>query len=394
LYKIPLIKSAFYKENETLEKLSSFIHDLCFKDKKQLSMGELCKQFELKFAEWQKRKYAVLVNSGASANLLLLQSLKNLGFLKQGNNIGFSALTWATNVMPIIQMGFNPIPIDCESSTLNIDIWDLKEKIKDIDCLFITNALGLCSDLLKIKHLCSQNNVLLLEDNAESQGTEFQDIKLGNFGLASTFSFFVGHIMSTIEGGMICTDNEELYNSLLMTRANGWDRNLLKSYQNRLRNQNKINNFQAKYTFYDLAFNVRPTEITGFLGLEQLKYIDEIIDKRQDNFNHFMMIYLENNNFIPIDNLIELNKIASFAFPVICRNNKLRNKYLQIFEKVEIETRPMIAGDITQQPFWKKYIKQEYNLEGVKFLDKCSFYIGNNPYLTQEDMNIIMECIR
>ncbi len=398
MYEIPLIKDAFINQEDTKQDLAYFILNT---DK--FSMDKNCRDFEKEFSKYQKRKFSVLINSGASANLCLLQALKNLGRLKENDNIAFSGLTWSTNVMPIIQLEFNPIPIDCKKETLNIDEDDFKIKIKKykLKCLFITNALGFTSELYQIRDICKRNNIILLEDNCESLGTELYDIdswglidvkKAGNFGLASTFSFFVAHHLSTIEGGMICTDDEELYEMLLMVRSNGWDRD--SSVEIRVNNKVKYNidHFKDKYTFYDLGFNIRPTEITGRLGIIQLKYLEEIINKREKNYFEFEKAIINNNDLITL-NRTYIKKLSSFALPIVCHTEELRNKYFKRFKDANIEIRPMIAGNITQQPFWKKYIKKNYKLQGVEFLDKCSFYCGNYPQMTSDELDIIIECI-
>src|SRR3989338_7190084 len=258
---IKLMKSTFYKEEETKQKLCEFILKA-----NKLSMGEKCREFEIAFSKYQGRRFAVLVNSGSSANLALIYSLLKLGKINPGDNVGVSALTWSTNVSPLLQLGLNPVPIDVSLNTLNVSSGNLLEtlKTKELKALFITNALGFCGDLDKIVKICEEKNIILLEDNCESLGSVAYGKKLGNFGLASTFSSFVGHHLSTIEGGMVCTDDEKLYEMLLMVRAHGWDRNLYTKSQKQLRKKEKCDDFYAKYTFYDLAYNARPTEISGF----------------------------------------------------------------------------------------------------------------------------------
>ena len=161
-YKIPLMKNVFLKEGETKKALARFITTA---DK--LSMGEKCFEFEKKFARWQGAKHAILLNSGSSANLAIIQALKNLGKLKNGDAVGFSALTWSTNVMPIIQMGLRPIIIDCEPATLNVMSRHLESKIKKtpLRAFFVTNALGFVGDLDRVRSVCLKNKIILLEDN-------------------------------------------------------------------------------------------------------------------------------------------------------------------------------------------------------------------------------------
>ena len=387
---IPLMKNAFLNEYETKKALSEFILKA---DK--LSMGEKCLEFERKFAIEQGRKDAVLFNSGGSANLALFQSLKNLDKIQEDCYLGFSAITWATNVMPIIQLGFSPVAVDCNPSTLNIMSSNLLECIKEypLKVLFITNALGFAGDLDNIKEICDRKGILLLEDNCESLGTELNTDKAGNFGLASTFSFFVAHHMSTIEGGMVCTDDEELAEMMRMVRANGWDRNINAIKQAKWRNRYGVTSeFDAKYTFYDLGFNMRPTEITGFLGLEQLKYLKENIKKRETNYFHFEDIISNNSDFISFSRE-HIKFLSSFALPIVCKTPILRDKYLAQFSGAGIEIRPMIAGNIQEQPFYKKYVTNIRNVPGADFIQDNGFYCGNYPELSETDIETICSCL-
>jgi len=196
---IPLMRNAFSHETETREALADFVLTT-----HQFSMGEQCLRFERQFASKQGRREAVLFNSGGGANFCLLQALKNLGRLCSGDSIGFSSLTWSTNVSPILALGLAPVPVDINPSTLNSMSADLDRcrLSKGLRAFFLTNALGFSGDLDRIRAMCADRGILLLEDNCESLGAELLTGKTGNFGLASTFSSFVGHHMSTCEGGM------------------------------------------------------------------------------------------------------------------------------------------------------------------------------------------------
>ncbi len=388
---IPLIKNTFINEEMTKKALVNFIENTSI-----LSMNTKCKEFELAFSKYQGCKESVLFNSGGSANLAILQSLKNTKKLVNFDKIGFSALTWSTNVMPIIQMGFEPVPIDCDPKTLNVMSYNLKERLKTkkIKAFFITNALGFTGDLEVIKDICLENNILLFEDNCESLGTELLNGKAGNYGIASSFSFYVAHHMSTIEGGMVCSNDDELLEMLKIVRANGWDRNLNYHQQTKFRNKyNIISEFEAKYTFYDLAYNLRPTEITGFLGLYQLQFLNEIIKKREDNFKKLEAILNKNDDFIKYKHS-HIMRISNFAFPVLCKTLDLKNKYISRFVDSRVEIRPIIAGNIQKQPFYKKYIEEDYNLPGADFIHDCGFYFGNYPELTNNDLEILSNCLK
>ena len=387
---IKLIKSTFYHESTTKRKVADFILR-----SKVLSMDFECSKFEQNFAKKQKRKYSLFVSSGSMANLVLLQSLLNLGRIKKGDNVGVSAITWATNVMPIIQLGLNPIVLDCELKNLNISSKILKQTLNrfKLKVLFITNALGFCADLDVIQKMCKKNKIILLEDNCESLGTKLKNKLLGNFGLASTFSSFVGHHFSTIEGGLICTDDKKLFEMMTMVREHGWDRKLPTDIQKKIRKQNKVNDFFARYTFYDLAYNARPTEIQGFIGNLQLQYWNEIVKRREKNFFKLLDVIKSNPDILALE-VDHLSLVSNFAVPVICKNKILFNKYLKKFQEANVEVRPIVAGDITQQPFFKKYIKKRYACPQASFINAHGFYFGNNPEMSRKDVNFLCKIIQ
>ena len=383
------MRNTFYNEERVKQNLSKFIIESSV-----LSMNERCTEFELKFSEYQKTGFSTLFNSGGSANLALLQALKNLGKLKLGAKIGFSALTWSTNVMPIIQMGFEPVPIDIDFSTLNVMAHNLKERLFDLklDAFFATNVLGFLGDLNKIAELCNENNILLIEDNCESLGAELPEGKSGNFGIGSTFSFYVAHHMSTIEGGIACSNDEELTEMLRIVRANGWDRNLTIEQQSKWRSKYSVDEFFSKYSFYDLGYNLRPTEITGFIGLEQLKYLEEIIEIKTRNFKFLNQSIKANSDLYELV-YTHMSRISPFAIPIICKSKEIRNEYVNRFIDYKIDIRPMIAGNMQNQPFYSKYVSSFYELPNTNLVSNQGFYAGNYPELTKEELTLFAKCL-
>lgn len=383
---IKLIKSTFYKEKETKKKLCDFILKT-----EQMSIGPQVDKFEKNFSTWQGRKYSVMFNSGSSANLALIQVLINLGKIKPGDSVGFSAVTWATNVMPLITMNLKPVPVDIELNTLNISLERVKEAYKKnkFKCLFVTNLLGFSGDMKEIEDFCKKNKITLIEDNCESLGTEYKGKKLGNFGLASTFSFYVGHHMSTIEGGMVCTDDKEIDTMLRIVRSHGWDRHLTKAEQEKLRTRFKVDEFYGKYTFYDIGYNLRPTEIQGFLGADQLKYLNKIVNKRESNYKKLSKIF-SNDDFIKID-ISKLTKNSNFAFPLICKTKEKRNEYMEKAQKAGIEIRPIVAGSINNQAFFAKYVAEKFSLKNAELVHEQGFYFGNNPDLTDKEIKLLVK---
>jgi CDP-6-deoxy-D-xylo-4-hexulose-3-dehydrase len=390
LKEIKLIKSTFYNEAQSKAELVEFITQAPI-----LSFAQECQKFERNFSTYQGRDHSVFVNSGSSANLAIIQALLNLGRLKKGDKVGFSTLTWSTNVMPLIQLGLQPIPIDVELDTLNVSSVQLKKVLKkhDLKMVFITNLLGFCDDIDAIAEVCQERKILFVEDNCESLGTVYQGKKLGNFGLASTFSFYVGHHKSTIEGGMVCTDDEELATQLRLVRAHGWDRNLSEQHQAKIRSRFNVNSsFYSRYTFYELGYNLRPTEIAGFLGNQQLQYIDDIVKKRQENFLYLApKIYSQTGRFFPI-RYDHLDFVSNFAVPVICRSAEIRDQLVTACAG-KIEIRPVVGGDMTQQPFFSKYVAGDWANQKTtaRLIHEQGLYFGNNPELTQEELDLIVQ---
>lgn len=389
--KIPLMRKAFLNEVETKKALAEFILQA-----DRLSMDVECGKFEKKFAEYQECKHAILFNSGGSANLAMLQALKNLGKLKDGDKIGFSALTWSTNTMPIIQMNMIPVVIDVTPDVINTTSEDLLDRLKttDLQALFITNILGFTGDIQRIKEICEERNIILIEDNCESLGTQLPEGRTGNFGIGASFSFFVAHHMSTIEGGMVCTSDDEYAEMLRIVRANGWDRNLNPEQQQKWRSEFGIQSeFEAKYTFYDLGFNFRPTEITGFLGQYQMQFLEKNIQSREQNYLRIEKVVQENPDFVLL-NHSHINVLSTFAFPFVCKTPELRAHYIQKFIDAGVEIRPMIAGNMQSQPFYKKYVTEIYDMPGADMMHNNGFYCGNYPELLEEDLVVFEDLLR
>lgn len=390
---IRLTKSTFYREPETKEILLRFISEA-----KQLSFGPECLKFEKAFAAWQGSKDAMFVNSGSSANLALFQALINLGRLKAGDKVGFSAVTWSTNVMPLIQLGLVPVPLDISLETLNVTSTEVERAINEhgLKAVFITNLLGFSHDLTRIKEICKKNNVLLYEDNCEGLGSVEQGVKFGNFGQASTFSFFVGHHLSTIEGGMIATNDEELAEAIRITRAHGWDRHLSPEQQQRLREKYNKDNFYNLYTFYDLGYNFRPTEINAVIGIATLPYADEITEKRIKIYASLAAVMKERPDaYRPLRN-DHLDKHSAFAFPVLCTTGEIKNKLIAACKDI-IEIRPIVGGDMALQPFFKKYFPNAdklYPAPNAAHVHNFGLYLPIHAEMDDADIETISKVLR
>lgn len=353
----------------------------------KLTKGDLTVEFEKKWSEWLGVKHSIFVNSGSSANLAAVYSLMLSNKLKN-KKIVVPAVSWVTTVTPSIQFGLEPIMCDCDKDNLGLDIEHLKRIIIDEDpaAIILVHVLGFPNYMDEIVSLCKENDILLIEDTCESLGTEYDNKKLGCFGDLSTFSFYFGHHISTIEGGMICTNDDDLYHILLSIRSHGWDRDLPVDIQSGLREKYNVDDFRALYTFYYPGFNLRSTDLQAFLGLGQMNKIDMIVKNRNNNY----LRYMENidNKFWNI-NPPKGSYISNFNFPIITKNIKKLTEQLLLNN---IECRPLICGSINEHPFWyQRYGKTD--LPNAKMVHEYGLYVPNNHQMTSEELDRVIKII-
>ena len=378
-YKIPLIRDTIdYKD---VEKLIEWL-----KNNPQLTKGPETIKFEKNWSTWNDTKYSTFVNSGSSANFIAYYALIVSGRMKNKKVI-VPAVSWATTVAPAIQLGLEPIMCDCNLDDLGLDVVHLKQLIQEHDpALVVTvNVLGFANNYETINKLCKDNKCLLLEDSCESIGTVYNGKKTGNFGDISTFSFYFGHHMSTIEGGMVCTNDLELHELIVALRSHGWDRDLSEETKNKLRKENNVSDFKALYTFYYPGFNFRATDLQAFIGNLQLNKIDEIVKKRKNNFD----IY---NKYIKKAWILEKEKqslVSNFAYPII--TEEIDELVKQLLNN-GVETRPLICGSMGKQPFWIKFCG-ETNLKNANHINKYGIYLPNNPNMSEEDIKYIANIV-
>lgn len=354
----------------------------------RFTMGPVTEEFEKKFADYIGTKYCVMVNSGSSANLLAVASLKHY-IPNHYHFVVVPALSWATTISPYMQLGeFTTILCDCNMDNLGLDINHLKQLIDQYHPTIIqtVNVLGFPNDYEEIKQLCNENQITLIEDSCETLGSTYNKIKCGNFGLMSTFSFFYGHIISTIEGGMICTSDADLNILLRMLRAHGWTRNIDEITQRNYREKYDVSKFQEFYNFYYPAFNIRPMEIQSFLGLKQLEKIDNIIEKRTKNYE----LYDSNLTNVKWKPKFDKNCV-NFAYPLLVEN---RDRIIESLTKNNIECRPIICGSINQQPFYKEWkYKKDTETPNADRIHKYGLYVPNHPLLKEDDILRICDII-
>ena len=377
---INLVKDTI--DSEDIKKLISWLET-----NPRLTKGQLNVQFEKEWSEWLGKKYSVFVNSGSSANLAALYSLLLSGKLRN-NKIIVPAVSWVTTVTPAVQFGMEPIMCECDEDNLGLNIDHLKQIIEEHNpsSIILVHVLGFPNHMNAIVELCKEHDIRLIEDTCESIGSEYEGKKLGTFGDLSTFSFYFGHHMSTIEGGMISTDDEELYHILLSIRSHGWDRDLPVEKQIELRQKYNINNFRSLYTFYYPGFNLRATDLQAFIGLGQLNKLEEIIKNRNINYLRYHE-GIKNSEWkiTPPENSF----ISNFSYPVITKNI---NELVEKLTENNIECRPLICGSINEHPFWyERYGKQELPIS--KRVHEYGLYLPNNHQMTIEEVDKVIEIV-
>jgi len=352
-----------------------------------LTKNKLTIEFEEKFSKYQNRKYSVYVNSGSSANLAMIYSLLISGKLKN-KNIIVPAVSWTTTITPIIQFGLTPILCECDKETLGLDIDYLKTLIKEHNpsVIMIVHVLGFPNKMKEIMELCEKNDIILLEDSCESIGSTYNNIKTGSFGLMSSFSFYFGHHLSTIEGGMITTDDYELYSILKSIRAHGWDRDLDEPFKSELKKGFEVNEFKDLYTFYYPGFNLRSTDLQAFIGINQMDKVDKVVTFRQ--YNYYYYNELIKNDYWKITDFSN-TYISNFAYPIIHPNIK---KIVEELKKGNVDCRPLVCGSIGNQPYWiKLYGKKSFEFADI--VDNYGLYVPNHPDMGLKEVEYISDII-
>lgn len=355
----------------------------------KFTQGPRIREFEQAYAKWQGCKFSVMVNSGSSANLLLIGAVKELNNWKDGDEVIVPAVTWPTTITPVMQCGLKPVFVDANLTDLSFDYEQLAKKITPrTRGIFVAHLLGFPANVDKMLALTKGRDITLLEDSCESQGAKWNGIKVGNHGLAGTFSLYWGHHMTAIEGGLITTNSDELYRLLLLKRSHGLARELPPECHPEI--AAKYSDIDFKFLFLTDGTNFRSTELNAVLGLRQLNWLDDFIRIRNRNFRHYVEICKRHPDHLIT---LEAKEGSSFAFPFLFKNQEKKSAFQKIIGKAGIESRPLIGGNLLRQPFLRAYYKPG-GFPNADFLHTNSFYIGNNQFVTEERMNVLDDLAR
>ncbi len=360
-----------------------------------LTQSKKVQEFESKWSKWLGVKYSTFVNSGSSANFITISILKALNKNKKKNEIIVPSLTWVSDINSVIMNGFKPVFVDIDLDTLSMSTEEVIKKInKKTLAVFITHAQGFNGFTNKLLAELKKRKILLIEDVCESHGAKHNNKKLGSFGLISNFSFYYAHHMTTIEGGMVCTNDKKVYELSKIFRSHGMVREAKNSkFESEMRK--KYSSLSPKFIFLYPTLNFRNNEISAVFGLSQLKSLDKNNQARTKNFK----IFIENLDKKKYWLDYKMAGSSNYAFPIILntKNIKKRNLFEKVLKKNNIEFRRGNAGGGNQlrQPYLKKFIKK-VNLKKFPNVEKVHFfgyYIGNYPNLSKRKIDYLLKIL-
>lgn len=355
----------------------------------QFTNGKMVRKFEKEWSKWLGAKYSLFVSSGSTANSLLIEAIKEKYGLSN-HKVLVPACTWVTNVGPVIQSGLQPVFCDINISNFSFleeDLLAIKELHPDIKVIFVTHLLGFPANNDVYRKVFP--DAIIIDDVCESHGCVAQDgTKVGSQSTGATFSFYFGHHMTTIEGGMVSTNDRELYNIMKMKRSHGMARESEYFHQY----AEMYPSIDRSFLFMTDGYNFRNHEIPAVLGMAQLKRLNRMIGRRRENYNQYYEILMDNTDkFFPIG---KNPGNSSFCFPFIARNDDIKNKFIQLLTEYGIEYRPVVSGNLLRHPFLSDYKmaldKEFYNVDQVHDL---GMYIGNNHFVGDKDFSVLRKVL-
>ena len=352
----------------------------------QLTKGPLTIKFQDDFSNFLGENLrSCFINSGSSAILLSLLALKIKNNIKK---VVVPSVSWATDLSSPMVLGLETILCDCNLQDLSLDL-DKLEKIfeeESPEVCILVSVLGLVPDMERIMSLCKKYNVILLEDVCESLGSKYKGDYLGTFGLMSFFSFYYGHHISTIEGGMITTEDKNMHDILVSIRNHGWDRDWSEDLKKEYREKYGIDSFSSMYAFYFPGLNLRSTDLQAFLGINQIEKIEPFSSVRNRNFLKYSELIKE--NYLNV-NQRDGDFVSNFAYPVV---HSERDSIIAKIKEHNIEVRPLIAGSMAKQPF-ATGVNKKYGTGNSDIIHEKGFYLPNHQDLSLEQVEFITSLV-
>ena len=345
-----------------------------------VTMGNKVKTFENEFSKYVDCKNGIMVNSGSSANLIALSVLTNPAMkepIEKESFIITPAVTWATTVSPIVNVGCKPLFVDVDLDTYCVSPESINDAMdSNVSCILPVHLMGNPCDMKSISKISKKHNAYLVEDCCEAHGAQTDGKKVGSFGDIGTYSFFLSHHITTIEGGMVVTNNDSIAEIAKMLRAFGWTRDL----KDKEKIDSNFPNIDPRFLFVNLGFNLRPTEIQGAFGINQLKKLDGFINIRRDNARYWNDRLSKHEDYFILPKR-NIDNHVFFGYAITIKNNSPfnRKKLVEYLESRQIETRPLMAGNYVDQPASKLFTwKKASELVNSELIMNNSFFIGNH----------------
>lgn len=359
------------------------------------TMGKKVAEYEADFSKAVGSEYTVMVNSGSSANLLMIAALffAKTPYLNRGDEVIVPAVSWSTTYFPLQQFGLKVKFVDIDRDTLNIDLDQLRAAVtQNTKAILLVNLLGNPNDFDAIHEIVSDSDILLLEDNCESLGANFNGKQAGTFGLMGTFSSFFSHHIATMEGGCVVTDDEELYHILLCIRAHGWTRNLPKF--NQVTGEKSDSHFDESFKFVLPGYNVRPLEMSGAIGIHQLKKLPGFVAQRRNNASFFNGLF-HDHRYIQIQQ--EIGESSWFGFSLVIKEGApfTRDQLVDALETAGVECRPIVTGNFLKNTEVLRYFDYEVfgRLTNAEYIDEHGLFAGNQQVDLSEQIKHLYQVI-
>jgi CDP-6-deoxy-D-xylo-4-hexulose-3-dehydrase len=360
-----------------------------------VTMGPKVREFEEQCARYFGVKYAVMCNSGSSANLLALAAITNPAWnrnLKAGDDVIVPALSWATTVWPIIQCGLVPVFVDCDLATYNIDVQKLEDSITSkTKAIMLVHVYGNPCDMDTIRMIALRRGLIIIEDCCEAMGAKYHNKFVGGFGLVNTMSFYFSHHITTFEGGICLTNSYEMADLMRILRAHGWSResNNPKAYEQ------EHSNIDPRFLFVNIGYNLRPTEVQAVIGMKQLPKLDRFVHRRRDAQMMLRHALDKYSAFFQFQEETELGHSSWFGFGIVLKDNcKFTVKSITSFlQKKGVETRPVIAGNMARQPALKMFRHEVHgSLENCDRIMRNGFAIGCHQDMGKTAVEYVEQC--
>ena len=356
----------------------------------RLTKGALTHEFEAKCGAYWGRTYSVFCNSGSSANFLMYAALDASGVLKNKKVI-VPSTGWPTTIAPAIQLGFEPIMCESDPDTFGLDLDCLENLLKKHNpgTVIMVQVLGVPHKMDELLVLKAKYGFVLLEDACAAMGASYKGKPIGSFGDMASFSFYFGHQISTIEGGLVLTNDKKLNNALLMLRSHGWDKDLDEQTRKELRAQYGVSDFHSHFFFYLSGLNLRNTDLGAFLGIRQLDKMDYLIKRRNENHLLYQKFLKDRVQF---QKAPENSVICSIHFAMLAKNKDEQIKIYEALVRHNIETRIFSAGNLGRHPFWfEKY--GEFRAPVADRLHDAGLFLPNHPSLQKENVEFIAKVV-